>query len=95
MLKYYLDVDTSCDVFDFQDDEYMKYNIPTPKGTPRDLVPSSIAVVKTIQGQHSATLLKVLFDSGGTKTFINSKCLPRGATPSLLKNPLQGITAAG
>ena len=40
-------------------------------------------------------MLKVLFDSGGTKIFINSKCLPKGATPSLLSQPLQGITAAG
>jgi hypothetical protein len=59
------------------------------------LVPSSIAVARTIQGQKSAELLKVLFDSGGTKTVINSKCLPPGATPSLLKQPLQGITTAG
>ena len=59
------------------------------------MVPSSIAVARTIQGQSSAELLKVLFDSGGTMTFLNSKCLPRGATPSLLKNPLQGIIAAG
>ncbi len=91
----YIGAPTSDDVFGFTEDEVLKYSIPTPKGTPRDLVPSTIAVIRTIQGQASAELLKVLFDSGGTKTFINSKCLPRGATPSLLKNPLHGITAAG
>jgi hypothetical protein len=87
--------ETSYDAFGFAEDEILKYSIPTPKGAPRDLVPSSIAVARTIQGQASATMLKVLFDSGGTKTFINRKCLPRGATPALLKNPLVGITAAG
>ena len=88
-------VDTSCDAFDFEEEEIMKYHNHLPKGTQNDLVPSSIAVARTIQGQSSARLLKVLFDSGGTKTFINSKCLPKGATPSLLSQPLQGITAAG
>ena len=58
-------------------------------------MPSSISISRTIQGQRSATLLKVLFDSGGTKTFINKRCLPKGATPTVLKTPLQGITAAG
>jgi hypothetical protein len=75
--------------------DILKYNSLTHKGASKDLVLSSIAVARTIQGQPSAELLKVLFDSGGTKTFLNSKCLPRGATPSVLKNPLQGITTAG
>jgi hypothetical protein len=82
-------------LFGFADNEVLKYSVPTPKGAPRDLVPSTIAVARTIQGQASAELLKVLFDSGGTVTFLNSRCLPKGATPSLLKNPLHGITAAG
>jgi hypothetical protein len=38
---------------------------------------------------------KGLFDSGGTQTFVNSCCLPKGATPLVVKNPLQGLTAAG
>ena len=91
----YIGEHTSVDAFGFAEDEVLKYNIPTPKGAPQDLVPSTIAVARTIQGQTSAELLKVLFDSGGTKTFLNSKCLPKGATPALLKNPLYGITAAG
>jgi hypothetical protein len=88
-------ISTSFDAYVFAENEDIIYNIPTPKNSPRDLVPSSISVARTIQGQRSATLLKVLFDSGGTKTFINKRCLPRGATPTLLKNPLHGITAAG
>jgi hypothetical protein len=71
------------------------YNIPTPKSTPRDLEPSSVLVAHTIQGQRSERLLKVLFDSGGTKTFINECCLPQGMTATLLKNLLQGLTADG
>jgi hypothetical protein len=72
---------TSFDAYAFAENKDIIYNIPTPKNAPPDLVPSSISVACTIQGQHSATLLKVLFDSGGTKTFINKLCLPRGATP--------------
>jgi hypothetical protein len=83
------------DTYAFTENEDIIYNIPTPKSALRDLVPSSILFARTIQGQCSAVLQKVLFDSGGTKTFINKRCLPRGATPTLLKTPLQGITAAG
>ena len=99
LFLFYIDDDSSnstcCDFYGFEENEVLKYNVPTPKGAPKDLVTSSITVTRTIQGQPSAELLKVLFDSGRTKTFLNSKCLTRGATPSLLKTPLQGITAAG
>jgi hypothetical protein len=40
-------------------------------------------------------LLKVLFDSGSTKTFLNSHCLPKGATPTVMQHPLHGITVTG
>jgi hypothetical protein len=75
----------TCDhVYDFGEDKYMKYLILTPKGAPRDLVPSSITIVRIIQGQSSAQLLKVLVDSSGTKTCINSsKCMPKGVTASI------------
>ena len=66
-----------------------------PRNRPTYVVPSSIAVVKTMQNQPSGRLLKVLFDSGGTKTFLNSRCLPKGATPTVMQQPLHGITAAG
>jgi hypothetical protein len=86
--------DTSIDAYVFTEKD-VTYQVPTPKSARRDLVPSSVSVARTIQGQRSEHLLKVLFDSGGTKTFINKRCLPRGATATLLKNPLQGFTAAG
>jgi hypothetical protein len=102
LVKIYRDKQTSSNTswgaFGFAKDETIKYNVPTPKGeAPRDLVPSSIAVIRMIQGQASAKLVKARFDSGGTKTFINSKCLPWqcGATQALLKTLLHGITADG
>jgi hypothetical protein len=52
--------------------------VPTPKSAPQDLVPSSISIARTIQGQWSATFLKVLFDSGDTKTFITQHYLRTG-----------------
>jgi hypothetical protein len=58
---------TSFDAYVFTEDEDIIYNVPTPKGAPWDLVPSSIAVAQTIQGQWSAIIYKVLFYSGGTK----------------------------
>jgi hypothetical protein len=84
----------------FENNEDFKFSpqvVPKqqPKNIPTDVVPSSIAVVKTMQNQPSGRLLKVLFDSGGTKTFLNSRCLPKGATPTIMTTPLHGITAAG
>jgi hypothetical protein len=91
-----MSINASWDAFGFEEDKAVKYSIQTPKGAPCDLVVlSSIKVIQTIQGQPSAALLKVVFNSTGTKMFINSKCLPCGATPALLKTPLQGITAVG
>jgi hypothetical protein len=85
---------------DFEENEAFKFSprvVPKqqPSERPSDVVPSSIAVVRTIQNQASARLLKVLFDSGGTRTFVNAKCLPKGATPTVIRQPLHGITAAG
>jgi hypothetical protein len=86
---------TSFDAYVFAENKDMIYNVPTPKSAAQDLVPSSSSVAQKIQGQQSATLFSVLFDSGDTNTCINKCCLPQGVTPMLLNNPLQGITAAG
>jgi hypothetical protein len=61
-----------CDVYAFADNKDIKCGIPTPKTAPRDLVPNSVALAQTIQGQSSAEHLKLLFNSGSTNTFINS-----------------------
>jgi hypothetical protein len=54
--------------------DWVEYNIPVPKQQPKanlDLAPSSLLAARTINGKPSSRLLKVLFDSGGTKTFFN------------------------
>jgi hypothetical protein len=63
---------------------------------PKDFVPSSLLIARSIQGVESKRLLRVLFDSGGTNTLINSSCLPRGATPRrLIDGPTKLKTIAG
>ena len=47
-------------------------------------IPSTLLVCKTIQNQESLRPMKVLLDSGGSATLIHEKCLPPGATSSLL-----------
>jgi hypothetical protein len=81
-----------------KDQDWMEYNIPVPKQQHKanlDLVPSSLLVAKSVNGKPSLRLLKVLFDSGGTKTTFNRRCLPDGAMPYLLSIPAIGTTAAG
>ena len=49
-------------------------------------IPSTLLVCRLIQNQESLTPFKLLFDSGGSHTMIHSRCLPPGATPSLLQH---------
>ena len=59
-------------------------SVPTPKlkvKKPENVVPSTLMVARTIQGVESRRVLKVLLDSGGTHTLINSQVLPKGANP--------------
>jgi hypothetical protein len=54
----------------FGEKEDHKYLVSTPKQLTNDLVPNSSDVVTwSIQGQPSACLLKVIFDSVSTKHF--------------------------
>jgi hypothetical protein len=73
--------------------------IPTPKTTvsvQKDWVPLSLLISRSIQGVESRRLLRVLFDSGGTNILIHSKCLPKGASPVVLKDgPTKLKTMAG
>ena len=74
-------------------------NFPTPKTTKKtihcDLVPMTIMIICTIQGQRLMRLLHVLFDSGSTGTLIHSRCIPPGAVPSLSKKKRITTTASG
>ena len=61
-------------------------NMPVAKIVPkfyRDRVPSTLMYARSIQGRESNQLLHVLFDSGGSHTLINSRCLPPGAVPTV------------
>jgi hypothetical protein len=49
-----------------------------------DLLPCSLAFVKTIQLTPATAPLHVLFDSGLDSTFIHQKALPLGATPHII-----------
>ena len=40
-------------------------------------------------------MLRVLLDSGGTKTMINSSALPKSCTPQILTKPLKSTTIQG
>lgn len=55
----------------------------------------SFLVAKEINGKTSMRLLRVLFDSGGSSTWIHAKALPNGCTPTRCSNPLRSQTIAG
>jgi hypothetical protein len=61
----------------------------------QDLAPSSLLASQTINGKPSSQLLKVFFDSGGTKTLVDHRAMPTCATPCTLDAPAIGTTAAG
>ena len=60
-----------------------------------DLVPTTIMIIQMIQKTPSGRLLRVLFDSGGTKIMINASALPKGCNPRLLEKPLKTNTIQG
>ena len=57
--------------------------------------PLSILICDTIGAVRSRKILKVLFDSGATSTFISRKCLPRHCKPTLIKQARPVNTIAG
>jgi hypothetical protein len=67
----------------------------TNQQTMQDLAPSTIMITQYVQDQLSLELLKALFDTGSTYSFIHRRCLPPGATPSMLDKPETGETMAG
>lgn len=67
------------DDLSMSDHAYMvEYHVPTPKTS---LTPVSITACNTIGCCESRRLLKVLFDSGTTKTLINRRAVPKNAKP--------------
>ena len=70
-------------------------NVESPIKSKEDLVPTTMMIIRMIQKTPSGRLLRVLFDSGGTKTMINTSALPKGCTPRLLEQPLRTNTVQG
>jgi hypothetical protein len=62
---------------------------------PPTKLPMSFLVARSIGNHTSMHLLRVLFDSGGSCTWINSRTLPRSCTPGLLDQPASSLTLAG
>jgi hypothetical protein len=59
-----------------------------------NLTPSSLTIVNSIQKHHSLPPFRVLFDSGSYTTFIHKRCLPLGATATVIPAKT-GQTLAG
>ena len=70
-------------------------NTESPFTAREDLVPTTMMIIRMIQKIPSGQLLRVLFDSGGTKTMIYASALPKICTPRLLERPLITNTIQG
>ena len=76
---------------------------PKTKADPeitKDLVPTTMMIIRQIQKSNSGRLLRVLFDSGSGKTMINQAALPKGYNPQVINQPstnktIEGIFATG
>lgn len=62
------------------------------KSTP---MASAVMVVKAIQGKSCGRILRVLFDSGGSKSMMNRRILPGGATLNPADSRIQMNTIMG
>lgn len=63
--------------------------MPTPKTITtkrKDVIPVTMMMVRDIQNTESKRVMRVLLDTGASRTMINSKMLPKGATPTLIEN---------
>ena len=78
--------------------------MPTPKQSveqttvsmkKKELVPLSLVVFKRIGDKPSEKPLRVLFDSGGAKTMIHSRSLPKDATVKVDSNVKPCTTVSG
>ena len=70
-------------------------NIESPFNTRKDLVPTTMVIIRMIHKTPSGRLLKALFDSGGTNTMIHASAFPKSCTPRLLERPLKTNTIQG
>jgi hypothetical protein len=61
----------------------------------RNLTPVTIMIADTIGTVRSRRLLKILQDSGSTRTLVNKKCLPRKCQPCPISKSRMVNTLAG
>ena len=80
------------------DEDFFQFDIPlapTKQIMSHDMIPSSLLIAESIQGQSFARPLRVLFDSGSDISLLNSSCLPKATPSDSLPMTAKGITAAG
>ena len=72
------DEGSECEAFEFIIEPIM-IRVPTVKfSAPKfeSMIPTTLMLAKTISSCHTPQLMRVLFDSGGTKTMIHKRVLP-------------------
>jgi len=86
--------DEEQDAFHISHDIYMA--IPNPKcKKPRRETPATIMICDTIGALKSRRVLKVLFDTGSRKSFINESVLPPGCIPTATQDSVTMRTMMG
>jgi hypothetical protein len=92
-VRYIFADDVCTNLEQISDKEAM--DIDFNKNIPKQLTPVTIMVVDTIFSVKSRILLKVLLDSGSTKTMISRKCFPRNCQMCKISNSRKIGTLAG
>jgi Retroviral aspartyl protease len=85
---------------DSEDWKEQVFNIPVPKQTgkmkPLGTVLCTVMIAREIQqGRQCLCLLRVLVDTGSDSTLLHANCLPPGANPMLLDQPVIANMTAG
>ena len=93
----YADESDDDEAYDFTVDP-ITIRVPTakcPAPKYRSMIPTTLMLAKTISSCSSARLMRVLFDSGGTKTMIHKRVLPEMVQPKPLQEAKAIRTLAG
>ena len=61
--------------------QHVTYHVAVPKVSSRATKTTTIAICVTISSCTSRRMLRVLFDSGSNKTYINKRAIPKDAQP--------------
>jgi len=80
---------------DTKRESYTNEKVTEDYDPPATKLPTSYLVARMIGNKISQRMLRVLFDSGGSCTWISSRALPHGCIPDVLTNPTRSVTLAG